>query len=52
MVRAKWQKLSDFEREQYESSGTRHVNELKKKVAMGKKLVQKLDRHIQPVGFS
>lgn len=51
MVRAKWQKLSDAEKERYEISGTQQVSELKKRVAAGRKLAQKLDKHIQPVGF-
>ena len=50
LVRAKWSKMSEEEKSQYEKSGTKHVNDLKKKVAMGKKLVQKFDSHIHPVG--
>lgn len=47
LVRAKWSKLSDSDKSQYETSGTKHINELKKKVAMGKKLVQKMDKQLQ-----
>ncbi|XP_052801862.1 PMS1 protein homolog 1-like [Mya arenaria] len=49
MVRSKWAELSEEERQTYETQGNSQMAELKKRVAAGKKLANKMDRRIQPV---
>ena len=50
-VRQLWQQLPDEDKKQYVDVGKIQVQDLKKRVSERKKLVQKLDRTLQPVSI-